>query len=166
MKGRINILNEKWGGKMKKRGTFLFVLITVLLLVFTGCSGTKVEEVDTGQINEYSDGMAENILSAINDEDYEKYSRDFDDTMKKAINEEEFKKSNIMIKEKIGEYISKSLYKAEKITEKDIEFTAAHYTTKFSNEPEEVYVKVVFSEVDGKKYVTGLWFDSPNLRKK
>jgi hypothetical protein len=71
-----------------------------------------------------------------------------------------------MIKEKIGEYISKSLYKAEKITEKDNEFISAYYTAKFSNELEEVYVKVVFSEVDGKKYVAGLWFDSPNLRKK
>lgn len=150
---------------MKNRKIFMLVLLAVLLMIFTGCSGTKVDEIDAAKVSEYSDDMTENILTAVNEDSFEKYSKDFDSTMKKAINEQAFKKSNDMIKSKIGEYISKSLTKAEKVTNKSNEFIVAYYTAKFSNETKDVSVKVVFSEVDGKKYVTGLWFDSPNLRK-
>ena len=151
---------------MRERKILALVLIAALLLAFTGCSNAKVEQVDAAQVSEYSDEAAENILIAINEDNYEKYSMDFDETMKKGITEEIFKESNKMIKEKVGEYVSKTLSKAEKVTEKSNEYIVTYYTAKFTNEPKNVAVKVVFSEVDGKKYVTGLWFDSPNLRKK
>lgn len=151
---------------MKGRKMFSIVMLAVLLFIFAGCSGAKVEAIDAANVSEYSDEMAENILTAINEDSYEKYSKDFDETMKKAIDEEEFEKSKDMIKGKIGDYVSKSLSKAEKVTDKNKEFIVAYYTAKFSNEPDKVSVKVVFSEVDGNKYVTGLWFDSPKLRKK
>ncbi|MDF2674334.1 MAG: hypothetical protein K0R09_2602, partial [Clostridiales bacterium] len=77
----ISIMNKKWGGKMKNKKILSLVLIAVLLLVFTGCSGTKVEDIDTVEVSKYSDEMTENILTAINEGSYEKYSRDFDETM-------------------------------------------------------------------------------------
>lgn len=151
---------------MKKTRIFALLLAAVVLAVSSGCSRAKVEEVDASLVSKYSDEMAENILMAINEESYEKYSMDFDETMKKTIKEEDFKKSNSIIKDRIGDYISKELLKAEKVTDKNGEYIVAYYAAKFSNEPEDVSIRVVFSEADGKRYVTGLWFDSPNLRKK
>lgn len=151
---------------MKNSKVVSLAVMLVIMLVFTGCSGTKVEEIDKTKVSEYSDEMAENLLAAINEESYEKYSRDFDETMKKAINEKEFEKTINIIRENIGDYISKSLTRAERVIDNNDEYTVAYYTAKFSKEPEDVSVKVVFSEADGKRYVTGLWFDSPNLRKK
>lgn len=151
---------------MKIKKITALAMVAVLLFVFTGCSKTKVEKLDTAQVSEYSDPMTESILTGINEDSYEKYSKDFDEIMKKQLSEKVFTDSQKMIKEKIGEYVSKTINKAEKVTQKDTEYTIAYYTAKFTKEPGEVSVKVVFSEVDGKKYVTGLWFDSPNLRKK
>lgn len=150
---------------MKKRKIIVLALAVLLLIAFTGCSKAKVEELDMSLVSEYSDEMAENILIGINEDSYEKYSRDFDKIMKKQLTEKVFLESNKTIKSKIGSYISKTIIKAEKVTQKNNEYIVAYYSAKFENEPKDVSLKVVFSEVDGKKYVTGLWIDSPNLRK-
>ena len=45
-------------------------------------------------------------------------------------------------------------------------YTIVYYRAKFTLEPEDVIVKVVFREITGEIYVDGLWFDSPKLREK
>ena len=107
----------------------------------------------------YADQIAESILLAMNESDYAKFSENFDETMKDAMPEATFLQTNSQIKEKIGDYVSKTFWK----TGTEGGYTAVYYKAKFTLEPE-VTVKVVFQESDGKVYVSGLWFDSPKLR--
>jgi hypothetical protein len=161
-----NIKTEVRGsGRFKMKKFCLFILTAVLLLTFTGCSSVKVVKVDEEQVRQYADEMAESILTGIKEDSYEKYSRDFNEIMKKGIPEKSFNESNKMIKDKIGNYESKTFSKAEKIIDKNAEYITVYYNAKFTKEPKDVIVKVVFVETDGKINVAGLWMDSPNLRK-
>lgn len=121
--------------------------------------GTKPNEDEIEQIRSYADPITENILLAINEDDYIKYSEHFSEKMKNALPEPVFKESNILIKSKISDYLSKEFWKIEK----QGLYTIVYYKARFSQEPEAV-VKVVFQEVGDKILVAGLWFDSPKLR--
>ena len=111
---------------------------------------------------EYADAIAEGILQAINENDYAGYTEHFDEAMKNAIPESVFQQTGTAIKEKIGDYVSKTFWK---VTTQE-GYTIVVYKAKFSQEPKDVTVRVVFREISGEIYVAGLWFDSPKLRGK
>ncbi len=113
------------------------------------------------QVRGYADPITEQILVAMNKDDYAMYSEDFDQTMKNAMTESVFVETNAVIKSKIGDYVSKEFWKAES---KD-QYTIVHYKAKFTDEPADVIARVVFQEIGGEIKVSGLWFDSPELRK-
>lgn len=129
--------------------------ITLMALLLSICSCSKTPPPD------YSEAVAENILQGINKGDYALYSEHFDEAMKNAIPESAFKQMSANIKEKIGDYVSKE-YAA---VQKQRAYTSVFYVCKFTRESGEVTVKVVFSQIDSKTYVSGLWMDSPGLRK-
>ena len=147
---------------MKKKSIAGLIAIVMIASVvfFAGC--VEKNQVDVAQVREYADPITENILLAMNEGNYTKYSEHFDQTMKNAMPEAVFKETNIVIKSKIGDYVSKEFWKVES---KD-QFTIAYYKAKFTQEPEDVIVKVVFQEIVGEMNVSGLWLDSPKLRKK
>ena len=120
----------------------------------------ELNDNETEQIRSYADPITENILLAINEDDYIKYSEHFSEIMKNAITESLFKGSNVLIKSKIGDYLSKEFWK----TEKQGRYSVVYYKAKFSQESE-VIVKVIFQEVEDKILVAGLWFDSPKLQR-
>ena len=72
-----------------------------------------------------------------------------------------FDETNAVIRSKIGDYVSKEFWKAES---KD-QYTIVHYKAKFTDEPADVTARAVFQEINGEMKVSGLWFDSPELRK-
>ncbi len=113
------------------------------------------------QVRGYADPITEQILVAMNKDDYAMYSEDFDQTMKNAMTEAVFDETNTVIKSKIGDYVSKEFWKAES---KD-QYTIVHYKAKFTDEPGDVTVRVVFQEIDGGMKVSGLLLNSPELRK-
>ena len=85
--------------------------------------------------------------------------------MKNAIPEAVFNETNAVIKSKIGNYVSKECGKSER---KD-QYTIVYYKVRFTEEPNDVIVKVVFQEIEGEMKVSGLWLDSqksPKLREK
>jgi hypothetical protein len=135
------------------------LLVLTGISLISGCAGEH--EADVSQVRDYADPITENILSAMNEDDYAKYSEHFDEVMEDAIPEAIFQQQNNLIKAKIGDYTSKEFWKIEG---KD-QFTIVYYKAKFTQEPEDVIVKVVFQETAGKMRVSGLWFGSPNLRK-
>ena len=142
---------------MLKRMARIAGIILALLVVVTAVSScTKKPEP------EYASSIAEAILLAVNENDYAKYSEHFTEVMKNAVPEAVFQEINAVVKAKIGSYVSKSFWKVE---DKDL-YTIVYYKAKFTQEPEDVVVKVVFQEIDGEIYVAGLWFDSPKLRQK
>ncbi len=134
-------------------GTILCVLAALLLLV-SGCLEMPEPE--------YAGSITEGILTGMRDNDYASYSEYFDETLKEALPEDQFYDTNTMLKGKIGEYQGEKSFK--NTMTKD-EFISVVYQAKFSGEPKGVTVRVVFQEIDGTVYVSGLWLDSPNLRK-
>jgi hypothetical protein len=136
------------------------VIAIVVVVLLAGYVGR--EEIDVAQVREYADPITENILLAMNEGNYTKYSGHFDQPMKNAMPEAVFNETNAMIKSKIGDYVSKEFWKVES---KD-QFTIVYYKAQFTQEPEDVIVKVVFQEIMGEMKVSGLWLDSPKLRKK
>ena len=128
-------------------------LVAVLVVVsITACG--KAPEPD------YAGPIAENILNAINTDDYERYSEMFTQEMKDKMPEMAVRQINSVIKLEIGTYEAKEFWK----TESAGQYTTVYYKARFTNEPDDVIVKVVFQETAGKVYVAGLWLDSTKLR--
>ncbi len=142
----------------------MIVAVIVAATISGGCmekSGVEVDDVVLEQVRRYADPVTEQILVAMNENDYVKYTEDFDQTMKNAMTEAVFDETNAVIRSKIGDYVSKEFWKAES---KD-QYIIAQYKAKFTDEPADVTVRVVFQEINGTMKVSGLWLDSPELRK-
>ena len=142
------------------RKVFLVTLLIASLVVFNGCA----KKVDASQVRSFADPMTENLLIAMNNKDYRMFSRDLGSKMKRAIPESRFYALVEQVNGKVGMYIpdSKQFYRAYKIGE----FTNVIYKAKFSKENSPVTVRVVFDVENGKEKISGLWFDSPTLRKR
>ena len=149
---------------MKKKtiaGLIAIVIVVIAVaVIFAGYVGR--EEIDVAQVRKYADPITENILLAMNEDNHTKYSEHFDQTMKNAMPEAVFNETNAMIKSKIGDYVSNEFWKVES----KHQYTIVYYKAKFTQEPEDVIVKVVFQEIVGEIKVSGLWLDSPKLREK
>ena len=140
----------------------MIVAVIVAVAISGGCmEKSGVEVADVEQVRGYADPVTEQILVAMNEDDYAIYSEDFDQTMKNAMSEAVFDETNAVIRSKIGDYVSKEFWKAES---KD-QYMIVYYKAKFTDEPADVTAKVVFQEINGEMKVSGLWFDSPELRK-
>jgi putative lipoic acid-binding regulatory protein len=124
----------------------------VAVLVLAACGG--------GSEPDYASSMAENILTAINEDSYEQYSESFTVEMKDKMQEDVVRQINSVIRLEIGTYESKEFWK----TESAGQYTTVYYKAKFTNEPDDVIVKVVFQKVQSKTCVAGFWLDSPKLR--
>lgn len=136
----------------------LALILALFVLALAGCSsGKSVDSSFKGRV----EPVAENILQSIKRGDRDAFLKDMDDKMKSAFNEAAFREMENLLTSKVGTYQSKEFWKAEKSGQ----YTIAYYKAKFDKEPDYVLVKVVTSEKDGVLYVSGLFFDSPNLRK-
>lgn len=128
--------------------------------MFSGC--VEKNQVDVEQMRKYADPITENILLAMNEDNYTKYSEHFDQTMRNALPRAVFNETNAVINSKIGDYVSKEFWKVESKNQ----YTIVYYKARFIEEPKDVIVKVVFQEIKGQIKVSGLWLDSPKLREK
>lgn len=142
---------------MKIKHLSIVLLFIFIIGIFSSCG----KKLNAEEIRKYSDGTTENILTAINNDDYAVYTKDFSPEMKKAIPEDTFKEQNKIIKGKIGTYESKKFAKAET---KD-EYIRTFYIAKFSDEPKDVTVLVVFKADDPDHKVQGIFLSSPKLAK-
>lgn len=135
------------------------VLITFLIsfMIFAGCSA---QQPPVDEVKLFAEPMTENILLAMNEDDYARFSQDFDEQMKKAFDEKQYNNTIPAIKAKIGQYLSKEFIGAEN---KD-GLTVVMYKAKFSQESSDVIIRSAFSDRNGKKLIAGFWLDSPKLR--
>ncbi|KAF5418117.1 MAG: hypothetical protein C5S49_02070 [Candidatus Methanogaster sp.] len=139
----------------------MIVAVVVAAAISGGCvENNEIEVADADQVRGYADPITEKILLAMNDDYYTRYSEDFDQTMKNAMPEAVFNDTNAMITSKIGDYVSKEFWK----TERKDNYTIVHYKAEFTDEPADVTIRVVFQEINGEMKVSGLRFDSPELR--
>lgn len=138
-----------------KRITLLIFIAFLLTIPVCFANQSFIDET-----RRFSDPMTENMLLALNDDNYKRFSLDFDDKMKAAVNESYYKNYVLPLKEKIGQYATKELLSIELRDQ----FTVVTYKASFSLEPGAVMVRTVFREKDGRKYISGFWLDSPKLR--
>ena len=140
------------------------LLILLLILALSACiPGPKVTPLEGDQRDQvlaYSEEMADHLLAAMNAGDYAAFSRDLAPAMVQAMPEKEFNKMLATLTPRIGAYQSRQVSRVDLIGG-DIAVT---YQAQYELE-EEVSVRLVFSSTEPHQ-VTGLWFDSPNLRKK
>jgi len=112
-------------------------LLIVLILSF-GCA----PKVDVEEARSYGDPMTENLLVAINENDYTKFSKDLDNAMKTALPESAFSDFISQINGRVGNYVIGSKeFREAYMTEQYINIV---YKTQFTEESEEVTVRVVF----------------------
>jgi outer membrane lipoprotein-sorting protein len=144
--------------KLKK---FIPVLMLAMLLTLLAGCGQKSKSGEA-EVKAYADTILENILVAANKDDYASYSKDFSDKMKTALTESNFKQQNKLIKDKIGDYVSKEFVK----TQPNGEYVVAIYKGRYSSEPKDVMISITFKNGDEAHKVEGLFMTSPKLASK
>ena len=124
----------------------ILVLVLAAIPVFAGC----------GKVAAYADPATENILIAMNNEDYANFSKDFSDIMKSELSEDVFADFLAAVNGQVGDYIPDS----KNLNGFNIEngLTTATYKINFES-MEDVVLEVVFQKIDNKMMVVGLWFN-------
>lgn len=144
---------------MKSIRAFFLISLIIASIILSGCGNN----INSSEVRNYSDSVLENILISGNKDNYTDYSKDFSDNMKAAITEDLFKKNNTLIKDKIGEYVSKDFIKINTKKENGINYIIAIYNAKYSKEPQGALVSITFKEKDDNHKVEGLFMTSPKL---
>ncbi|BAL80256.1 DUF3887 domain-containing protein [Caldisericum exile] len=140
----------------------VLVVLTVVLItgvLLTGCSAKVLKESDVS----FADPMVENVLIAHNEGNYDMWAKDMSEEMLKAVPKDKFNEMFKTVTDKIGNYIpnSKTFLAAEEIGGKII----VQYMAKFTNE-DQVKLTFSFKDENGKKKITGEFYDSQKLRGK
>ncbi len=118
--------------------------------------------MESDQVRKYADPMAQSILEAMNEKNYEKFSKDFAVVMKESLDSKSFDLLSKDFDKRIGVFQALSFSSIEK----QQKYTIVVYNAKYTNEPKGVIVRVVFEQDNNSNLVSGLYFDSPNLREK
>lgn len=142
---------------MKLYKSILLLVAVFFITILPGCSA---QQYSVDEVKQYADPMTENILLAMNEDNYARFSQDFDEQMKKGLNETQYNNTIPGMKGKIGDYLAKEIIGMEN---KD-QFIVVTYKATFSEEPSSVIVRSVFRDINGQKYISGFWMDSPKLR--
>ena len=137
-----------------------FLLIAVLLLILTAClPGKAVKGSDQDAVLNYAEPIADHILNGIEGKDYALFSQDFTDTMKKGIDEASFTQLCNLLSSKVGSYQSRQVSSVRDVNGVLLVIYTAVYTN-----AKQVVINLSISP-DEPHLVTGLYFNSPELRK-
>jgi major membrane immunogen (membrane-anchored lipoprotein) len=134
--------------------TSLFILVLVAGLLLTGCGSSNRQIVDDEltSVTTYSAPAVENILTGMENFDYETFSADFSDQLKAGITAEKFDALAKDLQGKLGAYQSHEVSKAEEV---EGGFISVSYKTKF--EKATITVRLVHEAAEP-HLVSGLWF--------
>lgn len=138
----------------------LFAVVALAVVNIPGCGKKAITGAERDAVLAYAHPISDGILAGYNEGDFARYSKDFDAAMKNAMPESVFKQSRAVIASKIGKYVSREI---AEVFQKD-QYVVVLYKAKFEQE-DAVEVKVVFQKVGDKNLVSGLWFNSPKLRR-
>lgn len=107
------------------------------------------------EIRKVADPATENMLLMLNEGNYNQYIRSFSQQMKAAIPEAKFRELDSTIKGRYGNYVSKEFVSIE-IREN---YIMVSYKGKFSQEQEPILIRSVFTQEEGKTYISGFWLN-------
>ena len=134
-------------------------LIIVAVIAIAGCK-KSITGPERDELLKAADPITDSILTGYNSGNYALYSKDFNEQMKNALPENVFTQTREEIMEKVGAYKSRVVSG----TYKKNQYSIVEYTAEFENE-KEVNVKVVLVKLKDAYLVSGLWYNSPKLRK-
>ena len=129
--------------------------LLILLVVIAGLAACSNEIPEP----EYASQMTESTAQGMSDGDYAAFSQYLTPEAKAAMTEAAFNQVSPLIKSTIGDYIDKEFWFAEPSNED----TVVYYKARFTDEPDEVTISVLFTEIEGEIYIAGFLFDSPKL---
>ena len=136
--------------------TIKFAALLGLALLLVGSSGCAAPQ-PAGLSDQQVTTTTENILKAMDANNYQTCTQDFSAQMKAAFTQAQFTQIRTMLQKASGAFVSVGTASLSN----NQGYVAYRFTSKYANET--VYVTVTFL-IGGQK-VEGLWFDSANLRK-
>lgn len=140
---------------MKVNSKFLSVsaLILVLLVGLSGCLAAQKAGLSDQQVA----SLTENILKALDQNNYPAFTHDFSPQMKSAFTQEKLSQLHTILANASGDFI----YMDSPSLSNNQGYAVYRFPCKYANET----VTVTITFVIGGQEVEGLWFDSANLRK-
>ena len=140
---------------MKVNSKYLSVsaLILMLLAGLSGCLPAQKAGLSDQQVA----NVTENILKALDENNYQSFTHDFSAQMKSAFPQEKFSQLRTMLYNASGNFI----YMDALSLSNNQGYAIYRFATKYDNET----VTVTITFVIGGQEVEGLFFDSANLRK-
>lgn len=139
----------------------ILTIITAVLLVVAlpGCSHTESTSTPTVTAPSLAGPIVEMMLQALNSGDYQSYSLVFGPDMATRTPEQVFTDYRNFIQHRIGQYKSKKLSNVKV----DGANTTVTYIAKFSQEPADVQVTIVFQGSGDNLTVYDFYLNSPKL---
>jgi hypothetical protein len=144
--------------------TYNPILISCFLLLFAfilaNCSTAKKIDADEKEtVSALVTPKIDSMMQGFSDNNYQKFSEFFDPKLLTGMPESGFNDTRKMITEKIGNYQSYTISNMLKTQN----FITVICSATFDNE-EKVTIRVIF-DPNTDYAISGIWFDSPGLRK-
>lgn len=145
----------------------VFILSLTLALILAGCSlikapltkTTTLEGDEQQQVLDYATPKADNLISGLVTGDYSVFSADFSQTMKTGMDQAAFDELLQTFSSKLGTYRTHEV----NVVLKNDDYTTVAYKMIFEKD-DAVVMRIVFDNQEP-HLISGLWFDSPELRK-
>jgi uncharacterized protein YggE len=147
-----------------KRSWGLIALCLVWLVsgLLAACQpqAVTIEGDDRDAIVAQAEPLADAVLNGLESLDYATFSANFDEAMRQGLGEQAFQDMQAQFAEKLGQYQSREVSTVQSVDD----YNAIVYTLKYSNAPA-VTMRLVLTKTEPPQ-ISGLWFDSPELRAK
>jgi len=137
---------------LKTKLVFVVSLLIAISIVMAGCAAPKPAALTDDEVLV----VTQNVLTALDANDYAAFTRDYSPDMLAAYSEDKFTQLRDLLQSASGKYVSTG-----KVNLSNNQGYAV-YRIICKYKQEDVVVTIVF-KVDGKQ-IEGLFFDSPNLR--
>ncbi len=134
----------------------LILIMFCAVIILSPMPGAAAVIGRTNQaVRELADPLLDNVLKGLADEDYFKYSRDFDNILKETITMQRFQE----IRKKIQGWVGNYLYREYLGFINRKEISIVFWKGAFDQSKDEILMKMVIIEQDGKYLINGLWFE-------
>lgn len=134
---------------------FYAICIVFFLLgsVYLSANAAVIVKTDE-EVMAIANPLLDNIIAGFAEDDYSKYSKDFDVTLKETITEKRFEE----IREDIIKWIGNYLYREYLGFLNKEATTIVFWKGVFDKTQEDILIKIVISERNGKHLISGLWY--------
>lgn len=133
--------------------SFIWYLIIFVIFCIPLTSQAAIIGYTDEQVRQIAEPVLDNILNGFVGNDYNQYSKDFNDTFKNTVSLDKFPQIRQDILDRIGNYLYREYLGF--INRQSV--TIVFWKAMFGKTQNEVLIKLVISDDDGKYLVTGFW---------